>query len=256
MTIVKYDPPIEEHPSYTPETPDFEEGQVVDVLSYSGVRVVYDDDDNRVGTAKYLSERAREKNDPPYTGTHYVVEDDGFRVKVKFTPKADPRWIPRDMIVGVNLRKTAEWERRERDRKRWRARVEERKETDLDTLMEEVVIPHARRKASEVWPGGTVDVDEISWFWNKHLTNCAGKAYWGTAVPDKRYDISSPAIALAPAYYYQHGIDELLETVRHELIHVWQYRHENGFTRGGHGQDFKQWMDDMDTHRHCKHWSK
>jgi len=127
-------------------------------------------------------------------------------------------------------------------------------ETDLNTLMEEIVIPHARKWANEVWPGGTVDVDNISWFWNHHLSHCAGKAYWWGAEPDGHYDVSSPAVGLAPGYFYKHGLDEMLAVVRHELIHVWQKEHEMGKSKGGHGPDFKQWLDDMDTHRHCKHW--
>jgi len=128
-----------------------------------------------------------------------------------------------------------------------------REETDMDTLLNDVVIPHARQTANDVWPGGTVDVDEIKFFWNNHLTTCAGRAYHGTAIP-RTYveDDYRLAIALAPEYYYQHGVDELLEVVRHELIHIWQYEHEMGC--GGHGKDFKQWLGDADTHRHCKHW--
>lgn len=68
--------------------------------------------------------------------------------------------------------------------------------------------------------------------------------------------MSSPAIGLAPGYYYQHGIDEMLAVVRHGLIHAWEYFHPDCHTGGSHGPKFKQWIDDMDTHRHCKHWSK
>lgn len=128
-----------------------------------------------------------------------------------------------------------------------------KEETDMDALLNDIVIPHARKHAEETWPGGTVDVDEIDWFWNPQLTSCAGRAYWGSSVP-KTYADSPPAIGLAPGYYYKHGLDELLKVVRHELIHVWQRNHENGFDRGGHGQDFKQWLDDMDCDRYCKHW--
>lgn len=126
-------------------------------------------------------------------------------------------------------------------------------ETDMDTLLEEVVIPHARDRAEDVWPGGTVDVDEICWFWNPQLSNSAGMAYRDSACP-RRYvpDDYRLAIGLAKEYFYRHGVDELLEVVRHELIHIWQYEHEMG--SGGHGSDFRQWMDDLDTHRHCNHW--
>lgn len=127
-------------------------------------------------------------------------------------------------------------------------------ETDMDALMEDIVIPHARQWVDEVWPGGSVDVDAIDWFWNPYLSNAAGMAYYGSAVPETMAD-GRYAIGLAPAYYYQHGLDALLEIVRHELIHQWQYQHPDG-GNGGHSRKFKQWVDDMDTHRHCKHWSK
>jgi hypothetical protein len=129
-------------------------------------------------------------------------------------------------------------------------------ETELDTVLEEIVIPHARKWAKDVWPGGTVDVDEIAFFWNPQLTNAAGMAYKGRSVPKRYVDRMKydRAIGLAPEYFYKRGLDELLEVVRHELIHIWQYNHENGKATGGHGPDFKQWLGDMDTHRHCKFW--
>lgn len=130
-------------------------------------------------------------------------------------------------------------------------------ETDLETLMEEIIKPHARKKVNEVWPGGTVDVDEITWFWSNRYSWAAGYAYHGSAIPqDVDVEGRRLAIGLSPHYYYQHGIDALLGIVRHELIHIWQYEHPDAPNGGGHGRGFKQWLDDMDTHRHCKTWSK
>lgn len=130
----------------------------------------------------------------------------------------------------------------------------QRKEnTDMDELMEETIIPHARKVANDVWPGGTVDVDEIDWFWNPQLRRSAGRCYAGTAVP-KSYADSHLAVGLAPEYYYKHGIEALLKVVRHELIHCWEYNHPDCTGGMGHGPKFKQWIDDLDTHRHCKFW--
>lgn len=162
-----------------------------------------------------------------------------------------PKWktrkrIEREIERQYNGEEESEPERSEAYQRR-------KAETDMDLLMEEIVVPHAEKKAHEVW-NGTVKVDDISWFWNHHLRSCAGRAYWRGAEPSKRYDVTSPAVGLSPDYYYAHGIDELLKTVRHELIHIWQYRHEMGKTSGGHGTDFKQWLDDMDTDRYCKHY--
>lgn len=123
--------------------------------------------------------------------------------------------------------------------------------TDLDVVMDDVV-EHARKTVQDVWPGGTVNVDEVTFFWNTRLQRSAGKAYSGSKVPqsvDGRL-----AIGLAPGYFYTHGRKDLLEVVRHELIHIWQYEHPDG--KSGHGPTFRQWLDDLNTHRHCKTWSR
>lgn len=247
--VMRYDPPLQNHPCYPDEEVDFDVDDCVELLHYRGREAITNDVGLTVGEIA---------SKPDGTVTGYMVREiDGFRVKVAQNGRDDKtQWVPRDRIAGTDLRRRAEIEYRREKARRRRRRIEQRKETDMDTLMEEVVIPHARKQVNEVWPGGTVDVDEISWFWNNHLQSCAGRAYWGGAEPSEHYDVSSPAIGLSPHYYYQHGIDELLATVRHELIHVWQYKHEEGFARGGHGSDFKQWMDDMNTDRYCKHWSK
>lgn len=246
--IVRYDPPLQDHPCYTDAPVDFAVGDVVELLAYSGIRTLRDDNGIKVGSVKCK---------PTGTSAYHVVREiDGYRVKVAWGDHDDSTsWVPRDRIVGTNVHQKAKFEYRREKARRKRARIEKRKETDLDTLMNEVVIPHARKKATEVWPGGTVDVDEICWFWNPQLSNAAGMAYSNGAVP-KSMASGRLAIGLAPDYYYQKGIEELLDTVRHELIHVWQFEHENGKSNGGHGPDFRQWMDEMGCNRHCKHWSK
>lgn len=128
-----------------------------------------------------------------------------------------------------------------------------REDVDMDVLLNEIVVPHAEKAANDVWPGGTVDVDEIDIFWNSYLSSCAGRAYYGSAVPDSMAD-GRLAIGLAPEYYYRHGLDELLRTVRHELIHIWAYEHPDVDSNHGHGPRFKAWLDEMDTDRYCKHW--
>ena len=126
-----------------------------------------------------------------------------------------------------------------------------RRQADMDAILD-LVIEHARDRCAEVWPGGTVDPDDIYWFWNTRLSSSAGMAY----ARKGRQHGDRPAIGLAPDYYYQFGLDAVLRTARHELIHQWQYEHPDGFDSGGHGTDFKQWVDDLDTTRHCEHWSK
>lgn len=290
VNIIGYEPSIQKHPAYEDVEVDFEVGDAVEVLNYTGSSTVRDDDGDIIGQIKTLGSVCDDKDgihrilgdrkedprgnfdgferiyfdptDPDdipekinlTASNHIVKKIDGYRVKVAWSDRDDnARWIPRDRIVGTDLRRKAEIEYRREKHRRWRQRIQERKQTDMDTLMENVVIPHARKIVNEVWPGGSVDVDAIDWFWNPYLTNAAGKAYYGSAVPESmasgRY-----AIGLAPDYYYQHGIDSLLEVVRHELIHQWEYQHPDG--KGGHGPKFKQWCDDMDCERHCKTWSK
>ena len=244
--VVNYDPAPSAHPLATEEPVEIEAGDIVEVVRYEQTNEI----------KREHGARLFEKSEPMEDTKTYVVKEidsPGVLLESTFGLSTEPEWWLQDAIVGLDIREKAEREYKAEKRRRYRARVEERKQTDMDTLMEEIVIPHARKWVNEVWPGGSVDVDAIDWFWNPQLTNAAGMAYYGTAVPESmasgRY-----AIGLAPDYYYQKGIDQLLEIVRHELIHQWQYQHPDG--KGGHGPKFKQWMDDMDTHRHCKRWSK
>jgi hypothetical protein len=176
----------------------------------------------------------------PYEVTNVQNGRFCFRLSSSLT-----RWLDTDWVTDIDEERRRSVERRE-------AAVEKRKARDLDEVMA-VCKAHARTKCDEVWPGGTVDPDDITWFWNTRLRRSAGMAYHNSAVPN--HVDGDLAIGLAPDYYYQHGIEELLEVVRHELIHIHQYEHPDG-GRGGHGPKFRQWLDDMDTHRHCKHWSK
>lgn len=287
-TIIGYAPSIQDHPQYEDVDVDFEVGDVVEMLGYTGSKRVKEDgeyigviktigltdededgnlrhytlekEDGEFGGVKHAYFDPTDLEDIPkdsdFIDTYHVVQEiDGFRVKVAWKGKDDKaKWVPRSRIVGTNLHQKAIFEYQKEKKRRYREQVRQRKETDMDVLMEDVVIPHARKVVDEVWPGGSVDVDEIDWFWNPYLTDAAGMAYYGSAVPESmasgRY-----AIGLAPDYYYQKGIDSLLGIVRHELIHQWQYQHPDGGD-GGHGQKFKQWMDDLDTHRHCNIWSK
>lgn len=178
-------------------------------------------------------------------------ELEGFRSELDYKAKWRVRKrIENEIEKQLNGEDDEEPERSEAHQRR-------KEETDLDVLMEEIIIPHARKKAKEVWPGGTVDVDEITWFWSNRYSWAAGYAYHGAAIPqDVNVEGKRLAIGLSPHYYYQHGLDSLLGIVRHELIHIWQYEHPDAPKGHGHGRGFKQWLDDMDTHRHCKHYSK
>ena len=248
--VVNYDPEPENHPAYTGEAVDLEEGDVVQVCRYT----------HKSELMRDRGARVLEVSDPADATTDFIVRDvKPVAVLLESTHALnnDPEWWRREAIVGRNLRKQAELERRAEKKRRERERVQQRKDVDLDVLMEEIIIPHARKKANEVWPGGTVDVDDITWFWSNRYSWAAGYAYYGNAIPqDVEVEGKRLAIGLSPHYYYQHGIDALLGVVRHELIHIWQYEHPDSPNGGGHGRGFKQWLDDMDTHRHCNPYSK
>lgn len=47
-----------------------------------------------------------------------------------------------------------------------------------------------------------------------------------------------------------HGVDKFKETIRHELIHVWQYQHDREM---GHGASFEEWADKLDTSQYADH---
>lgn len=248
---ISYDPPIEDHPEYTPETPDFDVGDVVDVLAYNGLRVIRNDDGTVIGHEDTF--KVFDSMESPYLTYFIVTEMNGVKVKGKFHATGDEKWIPRDMVVGLNPEKKAELLEQQKKREERRRVIERRKETDMDALMEDVIKPHARKIISDVW-NDTIDADEITWFWNPYLRTCAGRMYAGASVPKCANNTGRRlAVGLAEDYYYTHGIDEILRTVRHELIHVWQHAHPAG-GKIGHGPKFKQWLDDVDTDRYCKHW--
>lgn len=258
--VLEYDPVIEEHPAYRPTDPEYRPGDVVRILHYDGFEFLRDNEGNQIGQRLYLTDDAEEKyhrGETNLLSTHNVVfEEDADSVRVStggLTMTGSSRWIPKTRVIEFNSEGTQLLHNRLRKQKNEQQEMARRKEeTDLDALIDDVIKPHARQKVAEVWPGGTVDVDEISWFWNTRLRRCAGKAYSGNAVPQMAGD-ARLAIGLAPRYFYKHGVEELLSVVRHELIHIWQYEHPDS-NKGGHGPKFRQWLDDMDTHRHCKNW--
>nr|WP_255767687.1 SprT-like domain-containing protein [Haladaptatus halobius] len=49
--------------------------------------------------------------------------------------------------------------------------------------------------------------------------------------------------------YDSHGWEQFSSTVRHELIHAWQY-HE--FGEADHGRTFARWIDILDTAQYCE----
>lgn len=69
-----------------------------------------------------------------------------------------------------------------------------------------------------------------------------------------KYDLETDAITITLSWdaYQHHGWEQFSSTVRHELIHVWQY-HE--FGEANHGRTFARWIDVLDTSQYCKRFT-
>jgi SprT-like protein len=59
-------------------------------------------------------------------------------------------------------------------------------------------------------------------------------------------------IALTWTAYVYHGWEQFSSTVRHELIHAWQY-HE--FGDADHGAMFTRWIDRLETSQYCERFT-
>lgn len=86
---------------------------------------------------------------------------------------------------------------------------------------------------------GEINLDSVRWEWNSRNSSVAGRA-WGHKVQ------------LTPQYLEQHGWNEFLKVVRHELIHVWE--NHAGDERSGHSAQFHNKLIEANTRRHCKHF--
>ncbi|MFB9807334.1 SprT-like domain-containing protein [Haladaptatus pallidirubidus] len=61
-----------------------------------------------------------------------------------------------------------------------------------------------------------------------------------------KYDPATDEITISLTWdtYDSHGWEQFSSTVRHELIHAWQYHEVN---EADHGQTFTRWTDALDT---------
>ncbi|WP_440990981.1 SprT family zinc-dependent metalloprotease [Haloarchaeobius baliensis] len=86
-----------------------------------------------------------------------------------------------------------------------------------------------------------VDLDAVSWEISKHARRRAGAC---------RYDPDGGVTIVLSWHSYQaHGWGEVADTVRHELVHAWEFQR---FGESGHGPRFKQQADAVDAPRHCE----
>ncbi|WP_227379543.1 SprT-like domain-containing protein [Haladaptatus halobius] len=101
----------------------------------------------------------------------------------------------------------------------------------------------AERLAAEHFPSLPVDV--IDWTVSHCVQRTAGATKYNPAT-DKI------TISLTWDAYDLQTWEQFSSTVRHELIHAWQY-HE--FGEADHGRTFARWTDTLDTTQYCKRFT-
>lgn len=102
---------------------------------------------------------------------------------------------------------------------------------------------HAGEVAAEHFP--EIDVDAIEWWVSTKATRSAGSC--------KKTRTGDIEIRLTWGAYQKFGWEEFTETIRHELIHAYEYR-----TRGksGHGTSFKMLAEKVDAPVHCRRFTE
>jgi SprT-like protein len=105
---------------------------------------------------------------------------------------------------------------------------------------------HAAAVAAEHFP--ELPVEAITWETSTRMERSAGKAIYDPAGEDEEI-----TIRLSWDAYQEYGWEQFARVVRHELIHAWQY-HEHG--DGDHGPTFRQWIEPLETDRHCERYAE
>lgn len=87
-----------------------------------------------------------------------------------------------------------------------------------------------------------VDVTSIEWKVSERAKRRAGSC---------RYEQSTEqiTISLTWAAYRKFGWEEFTETIRHELVHAWEF---SRFGESGHGPRFEKKAREVDAPRHCR----
>jgi SprT-like protein len=103
---------------------------------------------------------------------------------------------------------------------------------------------HVATVAAEHFP--ELLVEAIAWETSTRMERSAGKAI---------YDPASEEITIRLSWdaYEEYGWEQFSRTVRHELIHAWQY-HEYG--EADHGPTFRRWVEPLETDRHCEQYAE
>lgn len=88
-----------------------------------------------------------------------------------------------------------------------------------------------------------VDLDAVDWRISERAKRRAGSC---------RYDGDRVTISLTWAAYDAHGWHSCVRTIRHELIHAWEFQQ---FGEAGHGPRFREKAAELDAPRHCEAFS-
>lgn len=101
---------------------------------------------------------------------------------------------------------------------------------------------HASKVAAENFPA--LPVEAIDWETSTRMQRSAGVAI---------YDHQSEQITIRLSWdaYEAYGWEQFSRVIRHELIHAWQY-HE--YDEADHGSSFRQWVEPLETDRHCEQY--
>ncbi len=91
-----------------------------------------------------------------------------------------------------------------------------------------------------------VDTEAIEWEISEHAKRRAGAC---------RYDPDTGSITIRLTWraYQAHGWEAFRETIRHELVHAWEFQH---FGESGHGERFRKQAARIDASRHCESFTE
>ncbi|WP_458190960.1 SprT-like domain-containing protein [Haladaptatus sp. NG-WS-4] len=102
---------------------------------------------------------------------------------------------------------------------------------------------HAANVAAEHFPD--LPIGAIEW----EVSHCVKRQ---AGVTKYNPEMDKITIRLSWEAYDSHGWEQFSSTVRHELIHAWQY-HEVG--NADHGVTFARWTDMLDTTQYCERFA-
>ena len=122
---------------------------------------------------------------------------------------------------------------------------------ETDDELKQAAIRHAEETlVDHPSLGDPIDLSDVRFEISHRMKRTAGRCIRhrpGGSTPNDGY-----TIRLARRGYDNRGYDEFLSTVRHELVHVWQYEvHDSG----DHGETFAQWTDILVIEQHCEHFT-